>query len=105
MALKTDGVYATWPIGSEVRADGEKIAKAGTDYSNLINDEQGTWDAVEGCFFQPADQVETVKSAYDDLIVHGLVVANATGEIRDALTAYGDTVDELQSDRRHIGGG
>lgn len=104
MALKTDGLYATWPIGSEVRADGEKIAKAGTDYSNLINDEQGTWDAVEGYFFQPADQVETVKSAYDDLIVHGLVVANATGEIRDALTAYGDTVDELQSDRRHITG-
>lgn len=100
MALDTSGLYKTWPIGAEVRGDGSKIAEAGKAYNDLIVQKHGTWTGLDEHFTRPADQVESAKSAYDDLIVHGVVVANATKDIETALITYGDTVDDLQRDRR-----
>lgn len=100
MSLDTSGLYATWPIGAEVRADGKDINKATQAYGQLIIDSQSTWTALDQSFRQPESQVETAKSAYDDLIVGGAAIGTAGSRIRDALVTYGDAVDDLQRDRR-----
>lgn len=100
MALDTSGLYKTWPIGAEVRSDGKAIHNATQAYGQLIIDTQATWTAMDASFRSPENQVETAKRAYDDLIVGGTAIGTAGSRVRDALVTYGDTVDDLQRDRR-----
>lgn len=100
MSLDTSGLYATWPIGAEVRADGKDINKATQAYGQLILDSQSTWTALDQSFRQPQSQAETAKDAYNDLLVGGAAIGTTGSRIRDALVTYGDAVDALQRDRR-----
>lgn len=100
MSLDTSGLYETWPIGAEVRADGKDIHAATQAYGQLIIDSQATWTALDQSFRQPESQAETAKSAYNDLIVGGSAIGTTGSRIRDALVTYGDAVDDLQRDRR-----
>lgn len=100
MALDTSGLYKTWPIGSEVRADGRAINTATQAYGQLILDTRSTWTALDQSFHEPQNLVSTAQGAYDDLIVGGTAIGTVGSKIRDALVTYGDAVDALQDDRR-----